>query len=103
MKTISPQLECFIQSIYEQNNYLIEYTNVKTTEKYAVIYFSSMGLIKNIADEYFKGNKNININKFEFFKTRIDKASKHIFLRDSHGTWYSQGINIAKKFQYPLR
>ncbi|WP_298480356.1 hypothetical protein [uncultured Maribacter sp.] len=75
-------------------NYLIEYTTDDTSakENYCTIYFSSNNL-------YFPNNNStfqeeiIKKNTFEWYSTRINKAKKHIFIRDIHKQWYLTGIN----------
>lgn len=72
-------------------NYLIE-KNDEHKDKYMVIYFSSMGLFGKDNIDLFK-YKIMEKNVFEFFKTRIEKASKHLFVRDLQQVYYSKGIN----------
>jgi len=68
-----------------KHNYLIE-----NNETYTAIYFSSNGLFNDV--ETFERNI-VEKNKFEFYKTKIDKATKHIYIRDINRKWYSNGIN----------
>lgn len=79
-----------LENAYNKNNYLIEYT--KSNENLAVIYFSSHGIYRENTNEIF--NKEINIkNRFEWYKIRIKRARKHIFIRDILKKFYEEGIN----------
>lgn len=84
-----------VNSVYsEHDNYLIEGSseNENSDQKYCALYFSSNNL-------YFPNNEEVFIktiiekNRFEWYGSRILKASKHIFLRDVHKQWYLTGIN----------
>jgi len=65
---------------YMQQNHLI--SEDEGDKNLVAIYFSSNGAIDRV-----------NTNYFEFYKTRIQKASKHIYLRDVNCLWYSKGIS----------
>lgn len=84
------KMELLLRKEYQKNNYLVE--TLETDEKIAVIYFSSRGLFDCKDPDEFK-SKIAGRNWFEFYKTRINKASKHIFVRDVLCKWYSEGIN----------
>jgi len=75
---------------FEQDNFLIEYSKKKSN--LAVIYFSSNGIYNPNDEETFK-NEIMSKNKFEYYKTRIRRASKHIFIRDVLKQFYAKGIN----------
>lgn len=83
-----------VQRAYsELQNYLIECAEIEPEEdKYCIIYFSSN-------DIYYPNNEAtfttqiLNKNRFEWFNCRINKGSKHIFLRDIFKQWYLKGIN----------
>lgn len=79
-------IEELIEKELQKSNYLIENEAV-----YSAIYFSSNGLFGTDV-ELFKKNI-IEKNKFEFYRARINKATKHIYLRDLNRKWYSEGIN----------
>lgn len=79
-----------IEQEFVKQNYLIELTEQE--EEYTTIYFSSCGIFDGSDIEVFK-SKIIEKNTFEFYKTRIKKASKHIFIRDLRHKWYAEGIN----------
>ena len=81
------KLETLIQQELSKPNYLIDSNN-----EYVAIYFSSCGIFGGDNIEMFK-SKIMEKNSFEFFKTRVEKASKHIFIRDLQQKWYSKGIN----------
>lgn len=83
---LSEEFREIMQAELEKPNYIIETEN---KDNYTVIYFSSQGLFGCSNVEMFKAKP----NSFEFYKTRIEKASKHIFVRDLNYTWYKDGIN----------
>ncbi len=74
------------------NNYLIEYSNQVTSEKYCIIYFSSNDIYYPNNEQAFK-DQLLKKNRFEWYGTRINKGSKHIFIRDIQKQWYLKGIN----------
>lgn len=89
------ELNCDVMKKYykERDNYKIEYNDDETCDnKLCVIYFSSNGIYpQNTISEF---EKSIIIgDNYEWFKTRIDNAKKHIFLRDIFKCWYANGIN----------
>ena len=72
-------------------NYIIEY-NPDVDNKICILYFSSNDLYYPNNELAFK-EQLLNKNRFEWYKTRITGASKHIFLRDIKKQWYLTGIN----------
>ncbi len=87
-------------------NYLIDYTTAldNTEFKYCILYFSSHDIYYPNSAEAFH-SKLVAKNRFEWFGTRINKGSKHIFLRDIKKQWYLTGINkelnsIEKVLEY---
>lgn len=79
-----------LENAYNENNYLIEYT--KSNENLAVIYFSSHGIYRENTNEIFTQEIKIK-NRFEWYKIRIKRARKHIFIRDILKQFYKYGIN----------
>lgn len=78
---------------YENNpNYLIEYDSRFSSENICAIYFSSHDIYYPNKEEVFVKNI-IERNKFEWYNTRIENASKHIFIRDIKKQWYISGLN----------
>ena len=82
---------------YKTNkNYLIVNTTKDSAsikkEKYCAIYFSSNNLYYPNDNNAFK-KEIITKNKYEWYTTRINKAEKHIFIRDIFKQWYLAGIN----------
>lgn len=82
-----------VKQVYRNNdNYLIEYNEANMAKNICAIYFSSN-------DIYFPNNENVfrkrivEKNAYEWFGTRIEKAYKHIFVRDIQKQWYLEGIN----------
>lgn len=84
-----------VNSVYSaHDNYLIENSSgIDTGQlKYCAVYFSSNNLYyPNTAEEF--NNAIVDKNRFEWYGTRIEKASKHIFLRDLYKQWYLKGVN----------
>ena len=75
-------------------NYLIEHSDIDSIYKdnYCAIYFSSNNIYyPNTKFEFQK--QILNKNRFEWYGERIQKASKHIFIRDNKKQWYLEGIN----------
>ena len=90
-----------VNSVYDnQDNYLIESSSEKAAEqkKYCAIYFSSNNLYYPNTEAEFN-NAIVAKNRFEWYGTRIEKASKHIFLRDVFKQWYLKGVNA--KINHP--
>lgn len=90
-----------VNSVYaNHDNYLIDSSSDKVGEKkkYCAIYFSSNSIYYPNTDAEFNRSI-INKNRFEWYGTRIEKASKHIFLRDVFKQWYLKGINA--KINHP--
>lgn len=81
-----------VKKVYRENsNYKVEISDKKDMSCCAV-YFSSNGIyfpndIKTFTREI------IEKNNFEWYKTRVNRATKHIFVRDIHKEWYLSGIN----------
>jgi len=89
-----------VKNIYNQSpNYLIEYDE-KGDKNICAIYFSSNNIYFPNTEDIFK-KRIIERNFFEWYKCRINKASKHIFIRDLFKQWYLQGIN--KNINSPTR
>jgi len=81
-----------VKELYKNNdNFLIEYSN-SVLEKYCVIYFCSNDLYYPNTEIAFK-EQLLSKNKFEWYKTRVNNAYKHIFIRDIQKQWYLGGIN----------
>jgi hypothetical protein len=80
----------------ESKNFLIEHfkidSKVKCDEPVCAIYFSSHNIYFPNTSEAFE-EQLIKKNRFEWYGTRVNRASKHIFLRDIKKQWYLNGIN----------
>jgi len=72
-------------------NYIIEFDE-DHDNNICVLYFSSNNIYETNTEEGF-GDSIVKKNKYEWYKTRIIKARKHIFLRDLLKQWYLTGIN----------
>lgn len=84
-----------VEEAYKKNNYLIEYTHHREKNKsdsLCAIYFSSSGIYYPNNDEAFE-KAFFKEDKYEWYNTRVDGASKHIFLRDIYKQFYVLGIN----------
>lgn len=82
-----------VNKVYqEQDNYLIEYDK-KGDNEWCAIYFCSNDIYYPNTKEIFQ-KRIIDKNFFEWYHSRINKAYKHIFIRDIFKQWYLAGINI---------
>ena len=82
-----------VNKVYqEQDNYLIEYDK-KGDNEWCAIYFCSNDIYYPNTKEIFQ-KRIIDKNFFEWYQSRINKAYKHIFIRDIFKQWYLAGINI---------
>ena len=95
-----------ILEFYNNNdNYLIEEGTSKNHEtNYCAIYFSSHDIYYPNTPLAFQ-NQLVKRNRFEWYGSRINIASKHIFIRDIKKQWYLSGINseinsIEKMFNF---
>ncbi len=73
-------------------NYLIEYDESVQDKSYCAIYFCSNDIWFPHTEEIFR-KRIVELNFYEWYKSRIKKAYKHIFLRDVFKQWYLTGIN----------
>lgn len=81
-----------VRQVYEtQDNYLIEYDEIGQ-KNWCAIYFCSNDIYYPNTEEIFR-KRIIEKNFFEWYHSRIKKASKHIFVRDIFKQWYLAGIN----------
>jgi hypothetical protein len=83
-----------VNRLYSENpNYLIEYSDTASNSTpYCIIYFSSNNIYYPDSKETFL-QKLVEKNKFEWYCTRINCGSKHIFIRDIKKVHYLLGIN----------
>ncbi len=82
-----------VQEIYgQQPNYLIDYDEQCSKKEYCAIYFCSNDIYYPNSEEQFT-KRIIQRNFFEWYNSRIEKAYKHIFIRDVFKQWYLKGIN----------
>lgn len=73
-------------------NYLIEYDQTCGSRAYCAIYFCSNDIWYPHTEEIFR-KRIVEKNFFEWYRCRIRKAYKHIFVRDVFKQWYLSGIN----------
>lgn len=83
-----------VQESLNNPNYLIEYSEADSIfeDKYCIVYFSSHNVYFPNTENEFK-KQILNKNRFEWYGARIQKGSKHIFIRDNKKQWYLEGIN----------
>ena len=79
------------QAYIKQNNFLIEYDD-KGDKNWCAIYFCSNDIYYPNTEEIFR-KRIVEKNFFEWYHSRINKASKHIFVRDIFKQWYFMGIS----------
>ncbi|WP_304323147.1 hypothetical protein [Phocaeicola plebeius] len=98
METLNPICHVFqtdseiVNKIYqEQDNYLIEYDK-QGDKEWCAIYFCSNDIYYPNTEEIFQ-KRIIDKNFFEWYHSRVNKAYKHIFIRDIFKQWYLAGIN----------
>lgn len=91
---LSKNLQKSIQRVYDNMpNYLIEYSKKKNVgSAICAIYFSSNGIFYPKDLTTFQ-NEIEGKNRFEWYKTRLNNAEKHIFIRDINMFWYQKGIS----------
>lgn len=81
-----------VQQVYtKQDNFIIEYDD-QGDKNWCAIYFCSNGIYYPNTEEIFR-KQIIEKNFFEWYHSRINRASKHIFIRDVFKQWYLTGIN----------
>lgn len=81
-----------VQQVYnEKDNFLIEYDN-QGDKNWCAIYFCSNDIYYPNTEEIFR-KRIVEKNFFEWYHSRINRAYKHIFVRDIFKQWYLMGIN----------
>lgn len=98
METLKPTCYVFqtdseiVNKAYqEQNNFLIEFSD-KGDKEWCAIYFCSNDIYYPNTEDIFR-KRILEKNFFEWYHSRINKAYKHIFIRDIFKQWYLSGIN----------
>jgi hypothetical protein len=81
-----------VREKYKSDNYLIEYNDKYKHIPRCIIYFSSHDIYYPNTELAFK-NRILEKDYYEMYHTRIEKAYKHIFIRDIQKQWYIAGIN----------
>ena len=99
METINKSMFVFqtdsdiVRNVYDtQHNYLIEYNEQCKDKTYCAVYFCSNDLYYPNVEDIFR-KRIVEKNFFEWYNLRIEKAYKHIFVRDVFKQWYLSGIN----------
>lgn len=82
-----------VKQQYGAANHIIEQGHPsKDGRKVCAVYFSSNNIYYPNEEHVFS-SRILDKNFFEWFRTRIPYAQKHIFLRDIHKQWYLTGID----------
>ena len=81
-----------VKQIRKQDNYLIRYSDDCPGKEYCAIYFSSNDIYFPNTETVFQ-KRIVEKDFYEWYGTRIQKAHKHIFVRDIFKQWYLAGIN----------
>lgn len=90
-----------VNQVYKKNdNYIIEYNEIGD-KNYCAIYYSSNDIYYPNNEEIFR-KRIVDKNFYEWYNTRIEKAYKHIFVRDVFKQWYLCGINSKIDSQQKL-
>lgn len=76
----------------EEPNYLIEYDEECPVKDCCAVYFCSNDIWFPHTEEIFR-KRIVEKNFFEWYRCRIRRAYKHIFVRDVYKQWYLTGIN----------
>lgn len=83
-----------VWDVYQNNlNYKIEYDEKCDNRNYCAVYFCSNDIYFPNDETVFR-KRIIEKDFYEWYGSRVDKAYKHIFLRDIFKQWYLAGINI---------
>lgn len=95
LKTL-PTLADEVDRLFVENkNYLIEHSEIaKSPIPYCIIYFSSAFIYYPNTKEAFY-DQIIGKDKYEWYRTRINYGTKHIFIRDIKKKHYLCGINSS--------
>lgn len=81
-----------VQQIYaKRDNFLIEYDDMGD-KNWCAIYFCSNDIYYPNTEEIFR-KRIVEKNFFEWYHSRINRAYKHIFVRDVFKQWYLTGVN----------
>lgn len=83
-----------VWNVYQNNlNYKIEYDEKYDNRNYCAVYFCSNDIYFPNDEAIFR-KRIIEKDFYEWYGSRVEKAYKHIFLRDIFKQWYLAGINI---------
>ena len=75
-----------------RDNFLVKYDKLCPSKDYCAIYFSSNDIYYPNTEKIFR-KRIVDQDAYEWYGTKINKAYKHIFLRDIYKQWYLKGIN----------
>lgn len=81
-----------VKKAFLKDNYLIEYNQQCQDHTLCAIYFSSNDIYFPNSEEVFR-KRIVEKNAYEWYGTRVEKAYKHVFVRDIQKQWYIEGIN----------
>lgn len=96
MQQIYDGSDCYPEIVREHwlshPNYLIEYNEKVEKKEWCAVYFCSNDIWFPHTESIFR-KRILEKNFFEWYRCRIDRAYKHIFIRDVYKQWYIKGIN----------
>ena len=75
-----------------EKNYLVEYNDEAPSREWCAVYFCSNDIWFPHTEEIFR-KRIVEKNFFEWYRCRIHRAYKHIFVRDVFKQWYLTGVN----------
>lgn len=82
-----------VWNVYQNNlNYKIEFDDKCANKDFCAVYFCSNDIYYPNNETIFR-KRIIEKDFYEWYGSRVDKACKHIFLRDIFKQWYLTGIN----------
>jgi hypothetical protein len=85
-----------VKTAYQADNYLIEYAaeSQEVENDLCIVYFSSNEIYYPNTPESFE-YAILEKNRYEWQRSKLPHAKKHIFIRDIQKQWYLQGINAT--------
>lgn len=92
---MNENLKKAIESQWKHNhNYKVEYDESCGNHEFCAIYFASNAIYFPNTEMVFT-KRIVECDTYEWWKCRIKKAYKHIFVRDVFKQWYVTGINSS--------
>lgn len=98
MEELKSDVYCFqtdsksVREVYRtRDNFLVEHSS-EGDKEWCAVYFSSNDIYYPNTEEIFK-KRIVEKDFYEWYRLRISKACKHIFVRDIFKQWYLKGVN----------